>query len=88
MICRRCIVVGRVQGVWFRESTRRKGLELGLSGSAVNLGDGSVEVVVQGRPGDVESLCQWLWQGSPMARVESVECQVWQAYVAPGFRTG
>jgi len=88
MICRRCIVTGKVQGVWFRETTRRRGLELGLSGSAVNLRDGSVEVIVQGRAEDVESLCDWLRQGPPTARVQSVRCQSWEGRVAPGFSTG
>lgn len=75
-ICKKCRVVGRVQGVFFRDTTRSKALELGVSGSATNLRDGSVEVVAWGFPNDVEALCQWLWQGSDMAQVKTVECEV------------
>lgn len=88
MICRRCIVKGRVQGVWFRDSTRRRALQLGLSGSAVNLPDGSVEVIACGGDDAVTALCDWLWEGPPLARVRSVECEVWDGPVERGFRTG
>ena len=74
-LCKKCRVTGRVQGVFFRDTTRSKAFELGVSGSAVNLRDGSVEVIAWGSPNDVEALCQWLWQGSDMARVDAVECE-------------
>ena len=45
MTCRRYIVTGRVQGVWFRGSTRGEAQRLGITGHAVNRPDGSVEVV-------------------------------------------
>lgn len=73
-VCRRCLVSGRVQGVFFRASTREKALELGLSGRARNLPDGRVEVLVCGEEAQVESLCRWLWEGPPSARVEEVSC--------------
>lgn len=74
--------------MWFRDSTRRKALELGLSGSAVNLPDGSVEVIACGDRETVEALCGWLWQGSPMSRVDSVDCETWDALPSSGFRIG
>jgi len=88
MSARRCIVNGRVQGVWFRDSTRRKALQLGLSGSAVNRPDGSVEVIASGDPENVKALCDWLWEGSAMSEVRSVECDSWAGNVSEGFFTG
>ncbi len=76
MKCVRCIVRGRVQGVWFRETTRQKAESLGVTGSAVNLPDGTVEVVACGAPQAVEALQAWLWEGSPLSRVEAVECEI------------
>lgn len=70
----RVIVTGRVQGVFFRESTRRKALELGLSGWVRNLADGSVEWVAEGEAARVEALLHWCQAGGPlMARVDRVD---------------
>lgn len=74
MKCVRCIVSGRVQGVWFRETTRQQASRLGLTGSAVNRRDGTVEVIACGDEPAVEALQAWLWKGSPMSRVEDVQC--------------
>ena len=63
---------GKVQGVWFRESTRRQAEMLGLSGYAANLRDGSVEVVVVGGDAELERMAAWLRHGPPMARVEQL----------------
>lgn len=73
-ICKRCIVKGKVQGVFYRASTQRKACQLGVAGYAKNLIDGSVEVLVCGEPDAVAALCEWLWQGSQMSDVSSVEC--------------
>ena len=75
-ICKKCRVTGRVQGVFFRDSTRTMALSLGIYGSAINLRDGSVEVVACGAETEVDELCQWLWHGSDMSHVESVQCEV------------
>ncbi|MGE0081120.1 MAG: acylphosphatase [Thiohalomonadaceae bacterium] len=75
MICVRCRVTGRVQGVWFRGSTRREALALGITGEAVNLPDGSVQVLACGEAHAVERLKAWLWQGPPAARVDNVTCE-------------
>ncbi len=74
MMCRRCIVTGRVQGVFYRASTRNLAKELGVSGYARNLPDGSVEVLACGDQNEVEVLCAWLWQGPQQAEVTQVEC--------------
>ncbi len=70
--CRHYRVEGRVQGVWFRESTRQQAERLGIRGHAINRPDGSVEVLACGTPGALDALADWLHEGPPMARVTSV----------------
>lgn len=71
----RFFVSGKVQGVWFRASTREQALALGLRGHACNLVDGRVEVLAVGDEAAIEQLAQWLKHGPPMARVDAVERQ-------------
>ena len=71
-IVRRFLVKGRVQGVYFRHSTRLEAKRLNLRGLARNLPDGSVEVLAQGSTPAVEALHQWLKRGPAQARVDSV----------------
>ncbi|HEB59744.1 MAG TPA: acylphosphatase [Gammaproteobacteria bacterium] len=85
MICRRCLVSGRVQGVWYRGSTRRKAENLGLTGYARNLPDGRVEVLACGPPAAVDTLCDWLWQGSAHAEVSDVQCEPVEQAPPPAF---
>ena len=66
------IVSGRVQGVWFRASTQKEALRLGVSGHAKNLPDGAVEVRAQGEDSAVDTLLAWLHHGPDMARVDHV----------------
>jgi acylphosphatase len=73
LIARRCYVSGRVQGVFYRASTRHKAVELGCAGYAANLDDGRVEVLAVGEPPAVQSLLDWLWRGSPGSDVKFVE---------------
>lgn len=72
--CIRCIVSGRVQGVFFRDATRGKALELGVNGWVRNRGDGTVEVVAAGEAMAMAALRQWLEIGPPRARVDRVVC--------------
>lgn len=69
---KKAIVSGKVQGVFYRATTREKALSLNLSGYAKNLPDGSVEVFAQGESADIEMLMDWLWKGSPASAVSSV----------------
>jgi acylphosphatase len=71
-VIRRFRITGKVQGVYFRHSTRVEAERLAIKGYARNLADGSVEVVAQGPVAAVERLRQWLHQGPKMARVETV----------------
>ncbi len=71
----RCRVSGRVQGVWYRASTRQQAAELGVTGHARNLDDGTVEVFACGDEDALAALVEWLWQGPPAARVDAVELE-------------
>lgn len=73
LIARRCYISGRVQGVFYRASTRQKAIELGCAGYACNLPDGRVEVLAVGEPQAVQALLDWLWRGSPGSDVKFVE---------------
>jgi acylphosphatase len=75
LIARLCRVSGRVQGVFFRASTRARAEVLGVTGYARNLPDGQVEVLACGDDAAVTALCNWLWQGSPASSVTSVEVE-------------
>ena len=74
-VARRCLVAGRVQGVFYRASTRQRAVESGVTGYARNLADGRVEVLACGEPAAVRALCDWLWTGSPASQVASVEIE-------------
>lgn len=63
---------GRVQGVFYRDSTQREAQRLGLRGWVRNRSDGSVEAVAQGPPERVAALIDWCHEGSPLARVVEV----------------
>lgn len=73
MMAARFLVSGKVQGVWFRASTREQALQLGLRGHARNLDDGRVEVLAMGDADAIERLARWLQQGPPLAWVDEVE---------------
>jgi len=66
------IVLGRVQGVFFRASTLEQAQQLGLVGWVKNLPEGSVEIVAEGRRYAIEELVTWCRQGPPMAKVMDV----------------
>ena len=87
---RRWRVSGRVQGVFFRASTRDQALRLALDGSAVNLGNGGVEVIAAGSATALAELEEWLHQGPPQARVDALERlpDPDAGAIVPGFRTG
>lgn len=85
---RRCVVTGRVQGVFFRASTRDRARAHGVSGSVRNLPDGRVEVLAFGERASVAALCDWLWEGPPSARVEDVRCEEIPHRDVGGFSTG
>jgi acylphosphatase len=81
------LVSGRVQGVFFRASTKAEAERLGLRGYARNLADGRVEVLVDGESAAVAALERWLWQGPPQAAVTSVAEQPAGEPAPAGFET-
>jgi acylphosphatase len=81
-------VRGRVQGVFFRDSTRRVAESLGLTGHAVNLPNGDVEVLACGAHAAIDELGRWLHEGPRMASVEGVSAREVDVDEPDGFRTG
>ncbi len=69
----KAVVSGKVQGVFFRDYTRSEAQRLGVAGWVRNKKDGSVEILASGDEYRVDQLVEWLYQGSPNARVSSVE---------------
>lgn len=65
-------ITGKVQGVWYRASTKRKARELGLCGFVRNQPDGSVYAEVEGTEAQIRALFDWCRQGPELARVEKV----------------
>jgi len=70
-------VSGRVQGVFFRENTRRKAKKLSLLGFVKNLPDGRVEAVFEGEKEKIMKMIEWAKKGPILARVENVEV-IWE----------
>ena len=68
----RVIVSGRVQGVFFRDSTRREATRAGLTGWVCNLPEGRVEALFEGDEAAVQRLVEWCRRGPPDAHVEQV----------------
>ncbi|RIK99986.1 MAG: acylphosphatase [Proteobacteria bacterium] len=73
LVRRRIVVHGRVQGVWFRDSTERQARALGVAGWVRNRRDGTVEAVFEGDARAVERAVAYCRQGPPRARVERVD---------------
>lgn len=84
----RFIVSGRVQGVFYRASTREQALALGLAGHARNLPDGRVEVLASGAVVALDALEHWLRRGPPAAQVEAVSRENLSEQDLHGFHIG
>ena len=68
-------ISGRVQGVFYRSSTKSQAMRMGLTGWVRNLPDGRVELVVEGPPNAVDELLQWCYKGPDYSRVDRIEVQ-------------
>jgi len=79
------LVLGRVQGVFYRASAQQEAMRLGLCGEIRNLPDGCVEAIVEGPKERVEEFIAWCQKGPPAARVEDVRVR-WSAATGE-FRT-
>jgi len=73
VIRRRVVVYGQVQGVFFRDTTRRRAEAMGAGGWVANRPDGAVEAVFEGDEGAVESMLRFCAEGPERAEVERVE---------------
>ncbi len=84
--CRRCVISGRVQGVFFRQSTQEQAERLAITGWVRNLENGDVECVICGESNVIEALFKWLHEGPPRAEVLAVHYQeiAWEDH--EGFR--
>jgi acylphosphatase len=68
-------VKGRVQGVFYRQTTKDKAKQLSIQGWVANADDGSVVIEAVGPKVALESLINWCWQGPPSSKVDSVDVQ-------------
>ena len=68
-------VFGKVQGVWFRDKTRREAIKLKVTGWVKNIPDGTVYLEAEGEENNLQSLERWLHIGSPHSRVDRVDLQ-------------
>ena len=73
MVRKRVVVHGQVQGVFFRDSTRRQASSRGVAGWVTNRSDGAVEAVFEGEPDAVDSLVRFASEGPRGADVANVE---------------
>ena len=71
-VCASVRIKGRVQGVFYRQSTKETASLLGVTGWVRNLPNGDVEAVIEGPEGAVKRAIDWCNQGPPAARVEEV----------------
>ena len=69
------LISGRVQGVWYRASTKQKAEQLGIFGWVRNTKEGHVEAVFEGDEDNVNKLIDWCYLGPPLAKVENVKIQ-------------
>ena len=84
---RRVVAGGRVQGVFFRDATRREAERRGVAGSATNAPDGTVECVFEGDEDAVEAMLAFVRGGPGHASVESVDVTEEEPEGLNGFRT-
>jgi acylphosphatase len=83
---RRVIIHGRVQGVFFRDTLRRRAESRGVAGWVSNRGDGTVEAVFEGREADIEALLGFCRQGPARAEVERVDVRPEPPEQLTGFK--
>jgi acylphosphatase len=69
------MVSGKVQGVFFRQTTKEKAVALGVTGSVSNLDDGRVKIIATGTKEQLSTLVDWCRVGPPKAKVEKVEVE-------------
>jgi acylphosphatase len=86
LVRRRVIAHGRVQGVFFRDTTRRAAESRGVAGWVRNREDGAVEAVFEGHSDAVESMVRLAREGPGHAEVERLEVNEEEPEGLSGFR--
>jgi acylphosphatase len=82
---KRVVISGRVQGVFFRDSARRRAEAAGVAGWVANRADGAVEAVFEGEPAPVDELVEFCRRGPSRAEVASVEVEEEEPEGLTGF---
>jgi acylphosphatase len=85
VIRRRVLIRGKVQGVFFRDTTRRQAESRGVAGWVDNRSDGSVEALFEGDEDDVEAMIAFCRQGPRGAEVDGIEVSEEQPEGLTGF---
>jgi acylphosphatase len=85
MVRRHVTAEGEVQGVFFRETARRKATEAGVAGWITNRSDGKVEAVFEGPPEAVEELVEFCRDGPTAATVETIDVREEEPEGLTGF---
>jgi len=80
------IVKGKVQGVYYRQTTQEKATTLGIRGTVRNLPDRSVKIIATGEKAQLDKLLAWCRQGPSRAEVSSIECREEELRDFPDFR--
>ena len=83
--CIRALITGRVQGVFFRDSTRQQARRFDIRGYAKNLPDGRVEVIACGDADNLDKLINWLYSGPEYSQVDNVTVHTINIDVPSGF---
>jgi len=79
-------VFGKVQGVFYRQSTREKAIELGITGYIKNMPDDTVYILATGSTEQLDKLSAWCRQGPPKARVSHIDVKELPIQQFPNFR--
>ena len=85
IVARKVSVRGHVQGVFFRDSVRRQAERRGVRGVAANRRDGSVEIVLEGRPEDIRDVIDYCARGPRGASVTALDVQECSPQGLSGF---
>ncbi len=79
------VVIGRVQGVYFRASAKQQAMLLGVTGNIKNENDGTVSLKVEGDSKAVEDMVDWCKKGPALARVKQVEVTELEPFSSSSF---